>query len=190
MKLKGWIFLFILATISWVGCKDDNNDNKTTTLGTIDKNFIQNVAASNSGEIELGQLAATKGTDSLIQAYGQQMVTEHTAAQTELQTLAGKYSGITWPQSPDTATQHRRNVLDSLSGALFDSAYINSQVGDHTRTLLLFRTELDSGNEQSVKDYATKYSPAIQMHLKKADSIRTLLMNNQQNNQQNSRRNN
>jgi putative membrane protein len=183
MKMKGWIFLFGLAAFGWVACNNDDNKNTNTktSLGKVDDNFVQNAAISNRAEIELGQLAASKGNDSLVKMFGQMMVTDHTTAQTELQTISGNYNDIDWPQNLDTAHQHLRTQLDSLSGYSFDSAYINSQVGDHTKTLLLFRTVLDSGKEQRVRDYATKYSPKIQNHLRMADSLRTVLVTKQQN---------
>jgi putative membrane protein len=55
----------------------------------------------------------------------------------------------------------------------FDTAYINSQVKDHQAAVNLFQSEISAGATQSVKDYASKYLPHIQMHLNMADSIRT-----------------
>jgi putative membrane protein len=182
MKMKGWFLLMAVAAFSWMACdNDDNNNDAKKSLGTVDDNFVQNAAISNKAEIELGQLASTKGNDSTVKAFGLMMVNDHTTAQTELQTLSEKYNDIEWPQNLDTAHQRVKSQLDSLTGYSFDSAYIASQVGDHSKALLLFKTEIDSGKEQSVKDYANKYSPKIQDHLLMADSIRTVLITKQQN---------
>jgi putative membrane protein len=61
--------------------------------------------------------------------------------------------------------------LNSLSGRSFDTAYINSQIKDHQKTLSIFQMEINDGDNQNVRNYASKYLPHIQMHLQKADSL-------------------
>lgn len=65
--------------------------------------------------------------------------------------------------------------LNSLSGYSFDTAYINSQIKDHAKTLTLFNPEISNGNNQTIRSYATDNMPHIQMHYNRADSIRRVL---------------
>ena len=62
------------------------------------------------------------------------------------------------------------------------SMYMTSQVNDHQATLGIFETEINSGTNQKVKAYAQKYRPHIEHHLEEADSIRTVVMTNQDGN--------
>lgn len=125
-------------------------------------------------EIMAGQLAATKGNSSDVRSFGQMMVTEHGQAQSDLQTLASNV-GVTLPDSVDAEHQALMARLNALTGYSFDTAYINSQVKDHQKTLTIFQSELTDGRKQEVINYASLYLPRIQMHLQKADSISKVL---------------
>ena len=154
--------------------KDDDNDNSNQT-NTTDQTFMTNVAIGNMAELQLGQLAATKGTNAMVRTYGQLMTAEHTQAQTDLQATANT-AGYRLPDSVDAAHQAIRNMLMSMpAGRSWDTAYINSQVRDHQNTLNIFQMEVSSGQHTQAKNYANTYLPHIQMHLSKADSISRVL---------------
>jgi len=132
-------------------------------------------------EVNFGQLAVTKGSDSLVRAFGQHMVTEHTTAQDELKEIADDFNNVTWPTELDSAHREIREQLETLEGYSFDSLYMSTQVMDHEKTIDLFETEISQGEEQRVESYATKYLPHIQEHYEQADSIRTVITDMQNN---------
>jgi putative membrane protein len=162
--LTGSLALFILAA-----CKKDK-DNSNNNVNSTDQTFLTQVASGNKAEIMAGQLAATKATNAGIKAFGQMMVTEHGEAQSDLQRVYASV-GQTMPDTVDAEHQALMTRLNSLSGYSFDTAYINSQVKDHQKTLSIFQSEISNGNNDSVQNYANKYLPHIQMHLQKADSL-------------------
>jgi putative membrane protein len=163
-----------LAMMGFLTACDKNDDNNNTDVNSTDQMFMTNVAIGNKAEIMAGQLAATKSTNTSVKAFGQMMVTEHGQAQTDLQTVANGI-GMTLPDSVDAEHRALMTRLNSLSGRAFDTAYINSQVRDHQKTLSIFQMENSSGNNQSVRNYSNTYTPHIQMHLRVADSLsRTL----------------
>jgi putative membrane protein len=148
-------------------CEKDNNDDD---LNGTDNTFMTQVAMGNKAEIMAGQLAATKGENAEVKAFGQLMVTEHGMAQTDLESIASSL-GKTLPDTVDAEHQALMVRLNSLSGHSFDTAYMNSQVKDHQKTVMIFQTETSDGNNRRVRDYANTYLPHIQMHLQKADSL-------------------
>lgn len=158
-----------LALLSSCDKDDDDND-----LNSTDQTFMTQVAMANKAEIMAGQLAATKGSSAGVKAFGSLMVTEHGQAQTDLQSLAGSLS-MNLPDSVDAEHQALMVRLNSLSGYSFDTAYINSQVKDHQKVVNIFQMELNDGDNESVRAYASQYLPHIQMHLQKADSLSTAL---------------
>jgi putative membrane protein len=164
-----------LAMMGFLTACDKNDDkNNNTTVNSTDQMFMTNVAMGNSAEIMAGQLAASKSTNTSVKNFGQLMVTEHTQAKTDLQTVANGI-GMTLSDSVDAEHRALMTRLNSLSGRSFDTAYMNSQVMDHQKTLTIFQTENSSGNNQSVRNYSNTYTPHIQMHLRMADSLsRTL----------------
>jgi putative membrane protein len=155
-----------LLLLSGSCMKDDDDGN----LSSGDRDFMRQAAYSNLAEVDAGTLASDKGTAT--RAFGHMMMMEHQAAHNELMSLAGKQS-VDLPQGPDSAHIALKNQLSLMPSALFDSAYIHSQVQDHEAAVSLFRKEINEGKNEDVKEYANKYLPKIQMHLQMADSIKT-----------------
>jgi putative membrane protein len=175
MKTRGWISFFTLASICWLACNNNDDDNKNTTLDQADKDFAINAEMANRTEIDFGQLAASQGADSSVRAFGQQMASEHTVAVNELKQITSGYSGINYSQTLDAHHDSLKQQLTQLTGAAFDSVYIASQVMDHQKALTLFQNEAQNGKTQSLKYYAAKYSGHIQEHLDKATAIQAAL---------------
>jgi putative membrane protein len=156
----------VLTLFLVVGC-DKDNDNE---LNSTDQMFITQVSIGNNAEVAAGQLAATKATNAAVKAFGQMMATEHGMAQSDLKAV-GTSVGISVADTVDAEHVALMARLNSLSGHSFDTAYMRSQVKDHQKTLNIFQSELNSGDHQQVKAYASKYLPHIQMHFQKADSL-------------------
>ncbi len=167
--------LFLFGSLALAGfltaCdKDDDGEDVNAT----DRQFVMSAAMANRAEINAGQLAATRGTNAAVRSYGQMMVTEHTQAQNDLRSLASD-EGIAMSDTIDAAHQALMTRLMSLSGYQFDTAYIKSQVMDHQNSILLFQTEISSGDNDRAQNYANTYLPKIQQHYRTADSIRLRL---------------
>lgn len=150
--------------------KDDTGEN--VNANAQDQSFVTSANMSNSAEIRLGQLALSRSANAGVKTFAQMMVTEHTQAQTDLSSVA---SGINVSVKDSVDAQHQMLMsrLDTLNGLAFDTVYINSQIKDHQANVSLFQSEVSTGTNQSVKDYASKYLPHLQMHLNMADSVRT-----------------
>ncbi|GAL87648.1 membrane protein [Sporocytophaga myxococcoides] len=163
-----------------MGCKkDDDDDNappqQVQTLSVTDSVFIKNASLSNIAEIDLGQLAASKATDDSIRAFGAFMVNEHTLAQNDLNALALQ-KNVSIPQEPDSLHKAIKQQLQVLNGYKFDSLYISTQVVDHQKAQQIFNTEINSGQDQDVINYANKYLPHINEHLQKATQLKSKIV--------------
>jgi putative membrane protein len=176
MKMRGWMYGVALAAFCFAACDDDDNENERMDLEETDDMFVEKTALSNLTEVQFGTLAANEGTDSLVRAYGQMMQTEHTTAQQELQTLANDFNNVEWPEDMDAAHEQLYQQLSTMEGHAFDSMYIATQVNDHTMTLQVFETEISDGENQRVTSYANKYRPHIEHHLELADSIKAVVI--------------
>jgi putative membrane protein len=176
MKTNKWIYAIMIASLSWVACDEDDDLIDEPSLNETDENFVERAAMTNMAEIQFGELASTKGTDSLIKAFGQHMVDEHTTAQNELEEIADQYDGIEWPNSLDEGNDEIWEQLNGLEGYSFDSLYITTQVMMHQDAETTFETATTNTTEARVKAYANKYLPAIRAHLERADSIQTVII--------------
>lgn len=169
MNVKMMICTLAGAAILLNAC--DKDDDNTNQLSTQDRNFMTQATYSNLAEIDAGQLAATKGNKDSVKMYGTMMVTEHTKANTSTDSLA-KAKGVTGlPTSVDAEHAALKTRLSGYTGRQFDTAYINAQVNDHIKTINLFQTEISNGQNQDVKNFATKLLPNLQMHLTHAQTL-------------------
>ena len=164
------LLLCMAASFLFYSC--DKNDDKDTTepVSAQDQTFISQASLANTAEIRAGQLADSTADSSIVQMFGQQMATDHTAAQNDLQALGTKVN-VAVPDSVDSMHSSLMDTLQTLTGRAFDSVYIISQINDHNAAIANFQQEINSGNKSDVIDYANKYLRKLQMHLQMADSI-------------------
>jgi putative membrane protein len=135
-----------------------------------DSNFASKAAAGGMAEVEMGQLAADKGTNDAVKAFGQRMVTDHSKAGDKLKDVAAK-EGLTLPSEITKADQREYDRLSKLSGKDFDQAYAQAMVKDHVNDVAEFKKEAMSGGDPSLKQFATDTLPTLQDHLKQAKEM-------------------
>jgi putative membrane protein len=121
-------------------------------------------------EVQLGKLAAEKGSTDAVKQFGQKMVDDHSKADDELKQVASQRN-ITLPDSLDSRHQARIDKLSKLSGTAFDRAYVKDQMKDHEQDVREFQTEAQNGSDPAVKDFASKTLPTIQEHLSMAKDL-------------------
>jgi putative membrane protein len=147
-----------------------NSDTTQMKTKVDEKKFVQDAAMGGLTEVELGKLAAEKGSTDSVKEFGQKMVDDHTKANEELKKVASTES-ITIADSLDAKHQSRVDKLSKLSGPAFDKAYMKDQVKDHEQDVSEFQNEAQNGTQVEVKDFAAKTLPTIQGHLAMAKDI-------------------
>jgi len=138
-------------------------------LNASDRTVVQQLAIGNEAEIELGKLAAQKAHGQPVKTFAQTMVHDHDAAGRSVADLA-KAAGLVLPSGLDSEHLALHEHLGKLNGAAFDAAYIQAQVQDHQKTLLLLEYEIGSGQDQALRNFAAQTLPTIRMHLQTAQS--------------------
>ncbi|HJT88907.1 MAG TPA: DUF4142 domain-containing protein [Bryobacteraceae bacterium] len=139
-------------------------------LAGSDDTFMNKAAQGGMAEVELGQLAQQRASNSAVKEFGTRMVNDHTTVNNELKSIAAK-ENVTLPTSLDAKDQATYDRLSKLSGADFDRAYMSDMVKDHTADISEFKKEASSGNDPQVKAFASKALPTLESHLKQAKSV-------------------
>src|SRR6185437_1039946 len=139
-------------------------------LSPADRTFATKAAEGGQAEVALGRLAAEKAGSPQVRQFGQQMVTDHSQANQELQSIA-KQQNLTLPTKPDAASTATEQRLQASSGTAFDSAYARDMVQDHQQDVADFQKEASSGQDPALKAFAQKYLPVLQHHLQMAQQI-------------------
>jgi putative membrane protein len=132
--------------------------------------YMEVATMSNLTEITTSQLALRKSSDAKVRAYAQQMITEHTRAQAELNAIAAA-KGVKLADKPGADQRLLYNRLTTLSGAQFDAAYKNVQLSGHQMTLDLTKAYRTVAKDQQAAAYAAKIQPAVAMHLEMAKEL-------------------
>jgi len=135
-----------------------------------DKKFAKNAALGGMTEVELGKLAAEKGSSDAVKQFGQKMADDHSKANDQLKELAAKKS-FEIPASLDSKHQSRIDKLSKLSGPAFDKAYIKDAVKDHEKDVNEFKDEAQYGSDPNVKQFAAATLPVLQQHLAAAKDL-------------------
>jgi putative membrane protein len=129
-----------------------------------DKKFVKDAALGGMTEVELGKLAAEKGSSDAVKQFGQKMVDDHSKANEELKQVASNEK-MDIPDSLDSKHKSRIDKLSKLSGPDFDKAYLKDQVKDHQQDVSEFQSEAQGGTDPNVKQFAVKTLPVLQDHL-------------------------
>jgi putative membrane protein len=135
-----------------------------------DKKFAKNAVLGGMTEVELGKLAAEKGSSDAVKQFGQKMVDDHSKANDQLKELAAK-KNFEIPASLDSKHQSRIDKLSKLSGPAFDKAYIKDAVKDHEKDVNEFKDEAQYGSDPNVKQFAAATLPILQQHLATAKDL-------------------
>jgi putative membrane protein len=141
----------------------------SATLSSSERKFIEEAARGGVAEVELGKLAAQKGSSAEIKQFGQRMVNDHSKANDKLQQLASR-KGVTVPNEMDAASKREYDKLQKLSGAGFDQEYIKAMVQDHQKDVKDFQEEQKSAKDADLKTFVTTTLPTLEEHLKLAQS--------------------
>lgn len=135
-----------------------------------DKIFLRKAAQGGLAEVQLGQLAAQKGSSDEVKRFGQKMVDEHTALNESLKPFADSM-GVMQPKTAGKPDLQEYEKLSSLSGTDFDKEYLTYMSADHHRDMREFREEAASTSDQSLKDAVLKARMVIGEHMRMVDKL-------------------
>lgn len=171
LKFSTLFALLIVISIGFYSCKDDEDDDATNGVSQQDTDFATRAAASNFSEIEFGRLAVQRATDDSVSMFAQKMIDDHTRAQDQLDSIANSLN-LALPDSMDRAHRTLFTDLQRLDGFSFDSAYMHNQVIDHQNTRDLLQKQMDDGDDDRLKNYASRQLPIVVMHHEEAIDLR------------------
>jgi putative membrane protein len=140
-------------------------------IGSIDHHFVMEALQGGAAEVDLGKLAAEKGSNPDVKAFGQRMVDDHSRANDQLRSLATS-KGIKVSDHMSADAVRDRGRLGALSGAAFDRAYMRMMVKDHETDVAAFKRAAGrDGGDADIKGFAQSTLPTLEDHLKMARDV-------------------
>ncbi len=131
--------------------------------------FVAQASEAGAAEVELGKLAAQRGSTAEVRAYGQRMVTDHSRSAVELEQLASR-KGLAVTKVPGAAHAMVLEDLRGRSGKDFDAAYARQMVKDHDEAVALFTTA-GTLADQELATFATRSLPLLREHQQQAGHL-------------------
>ena len=132
------------------------------------------VVTANQIDVDAGKLAKSKSKNKEVQAFAQQMITDHSAVNKQAGDLAKKL-GVK-PEDNATSQSLKKggdeNIakLKKLKGKAFDKAYVDNEVTYHQAVLdALDKTLIPGASNAELKALLVKVRPAFVAHLEHAD---------------------
>ena len=135
-----------------------------------DASFMKKVATGGKAEVELGKLAAERGSSDTVKKFGERMATDHGKAGEELAKLA-QDKGVQLPTGLDAKHKRLHDRLAKLSGADFDREYMREMVRDHDADVKEFQKESKSAKDADLKSWVGKTLPVLEEHKKQAHEV-------------------
>ena len=138
------------------------------------------VVTANQIDIDAGKIAKSKSKNKEVQAFAQQMITDHGAVNKQAGALAKKL-GVK-PEDNDTSKSLKKGAqenvanLKKLSGAQFDKAYVDHEVDYHQQVLdAIDKVLIPSAQNAELKALLVAVRPAFVAHLEHAQQIQANL---------------
>ena len=143
----------------------------SASLSSGDEKALKDMAQANINEIAAAKIALSKAQSSQVKAFAQQMVEDHGAALTKVQTVA-QQKGVALPTEPDAKHKTMAAKLEKQSGGAFDKMYMeNAGTKDHKMVLSTLQSDAKKIKDPDVKALADAHTPVVEQHLKSAQQM-------------------
>jgi putative membrane protein len=194
MKSISLLPVVLAAALSFACSVENRNTSEDATAGTTgdavsagDRDFVDDLTVAGMAEVELGRMAAERGSSAEVKKFAGMMVADHSKAGEELKQIAAKYA-IPTPAGLDQQHQELRTKLSNLTGAEFDREYMNAMVEGHEDVIDRLQTRAsedrlgddkgtvkpeasDNPVESALNQWAAKVMPTTRHHLDEAKRI-------------------
>lgn len=147
-----------------------NGENPGDAVSDAENEFMTKAAQDGMAEVKLATMAKDKAKNAEVKAFAQKMIEDHTKANAELKEVANK-NNVALPAEVNEKQKEMAEELAEVSGEDFDEKYVEMMVDAHQKAVELFQNEIDNGNNDDTKAFASKTLPTLKQHLEMIKKI-------------------
>ena len=147
------------------------NDTMMTAAPTNASEFAAMAGAADLFEIESSRLAATQAKSAEVKSFAAMLAADHSKSTAELKSIASKENITLSPPTLAPDMQSKIDALKAVNGAAFDTLYLTQQVPAHETALKLHQGYAATGDNASLKEFASKTSTVVSKHLDEARAM-------------------
>ncbi len=144
-----------------------------------DGNILATLDQANIADSTTGAMAAARGMNPELKAYGRDMMRDHHALRAGGRALATKVNISPAMPAGDVASARDAAVADSMAamprGAAFDRFYIDHAVMHHQQVLATAQAAVGATQNAELKAMIEKAAPIVQQHLDRAKQVQAKL---------------
>jgi putative membrane protein len=134
------------------------------------------INAYNDAEVEIGQLAQTKATDTQVRDFARRIVSEHRALKTEVTNAAqGLSLTPTMPTADENLPEDHQAGMQDLRnrarGREFDERFLEHEIRMHKKVLDEVEDALRGNRNQELRPVLEKARDGIRGHLRTAEEL-------------------
>ncbi|HEX4021047.1 MAG TPA: DUF4142 domain-containing protein [Acidobacteriaceae bacterium] len=144
--------------------------NQAISNGVPDRDFVSNVYRSGMAEVQLGKLAAQKGSSDDVKQFGQKMVDDRTQLNGQME-WAAQHMHLKLPSGISKKDKRLIVQLQGMSGTQFDDAYIVAMVKAHKDDAETFQTEAGQTKNPNLQRLAQQGSDTIAQDQQRIEKI-------------------
>jgi putative membrane protein len=133
-------------------------------LGGLDVYWLKNSAQGDLFEIQGGQMALQKTSNTAVKTLAQTLVTDHTKSLDDAKKLAARFH-IKLDLSPTPSQQWELQQSSSLTGTAFDQSWSKLEVLDHQQDISDTKSEVQMGVNLQIRKDAIQEIPMLRKHL-------------------------
>jgi putative membrane protein len=138
-------------------------------LSRSDRTFLEKAAQSGMKEVAVSRAVATKLTNPGLRELAQMMITEHSAANSELMALAAR-KGVALPADDNGMKEGNRWAKNDKD---VDDEYLEEMKDDHQDAIDIFQAGAKT-EDAEIAAFARKTLPKLQAHLEHIKSLKKM----------------
>jgi putative membrane protein len=135
-----------------------------------DAEFVRDVGADNTMQIQLAELAKDKARNRAVRQFAEREAEDHRRLQDQWNNMASRNN---LPSKPGMGPRHREKVeqLKDAKGNNFDRVYMTLMIQQHQDEVSYWRKEGRASRSAQVRELVNRGLPTLERHLEQAKQI-------------------
>lgn len=134
------------------------------------------VNAYNDAEIEIGEMAQTKATDTAVRNFARSIVADHRALKTEVTNTVQRLTitPVVPEDDEDLREDHQKGMSDlngKAKGREFDEAFLEHEIAMHKKVLDEVEDALGRNRNQEIRTLLERARDSLRAHLTRAEEL-------------------
>lgn len=164
------VLLCAFASLSLITSTTHAADPKSV-LNASDTGFVKEASQMGLAEVQIASLGARKAARADVKALAEKIIADHSAANTELATLAKSKGVMVSAVTDPDDTEKMKDLENEDTGNGFEKAFLAELEDNHEASIELYEDAAEDAEDAEVKAWAAKMLPKLRAHLAQVQEL-------------------